>query len=55
MLATSNGKFLNPHRAVQIYEKLAAFEPKCYNFQEWELPIGAAADVAQWEPTISFS
>ena len=54
-LATSNGEFLNPFRDVQIYEKLDGLEPEFYNLEEWELPLGAAADMAQGEPTNSFS
>ena len=55
MLAARNGKFLNPRRGVQIYEKLDGLEPKFFNYQEWELPPGATADMVQGEPTISFS
>ena len=53
MLATSNGRFVNPFRAVQVYEKIDNPNRKLYNFNEWELPTGATAEMFQGEPTIS--
>ena len=54
MLAASNGRFLNPFRALQVYEKIGAPDELFYNFGEWELPFGAKAEIAQGEPTIAF-
>ena len=54
MLATSNGRFVNPFRVAQVCEKLGNPGRKFYNFDEWELPQGASAEMAQGEPTISF-
>ena len=54
MLVTSNGRFLNPNRALQIYEGIAAPHKIFYNYDEWELPLGAEASMVQGEPTISF-
>ena len=45
MLAASNGKFLNPQRAVQIYEKIDDAKSKFYDYEIWELPAGATADM----------
>ena len=45
MLAASNGKFLNPQRAVQIYEKIDDVKSKFYDYEIWELPAGATADM----------
>ena len=45
MLAASNGKFLNPERAVQIYEKIDDVKSKFYDYEIWELPAGATADM----------
>ena len=53
MLATSNGRFVNPFRAVRVYEKIDNPDRKLYNFNEWELPTGATAEMFQGEPTIS--
>ena len=52
MLATSNRRFMNPARAVQVYEKIDAPSHMFYNFNEWELPQGAVVEMAQGEPTI---
>ena len=54
MLVTSNGRFLNPNRALQIYEGVEAPHEILYNYDEWELPPGASANMVQGEPTISF-
>ena len=53
MLATSNGKFLNPFRAVQAYDGIGRPDHKFHNIDEWELPRGAMAEMIQWGPTIS--
>ena len=53
MLVTSNGRFLNPNRALQIYEEIEAPHKIYYNYDEWELPSGAEANMVQGEPTIS--
>ena len=53
MLTTSNGGFLNPFRSVQVYEKIEPPTQLFYNFDEWELPTGAVAEMVQGEPTIS--
>ena len=44
MLAASNGKFLRPQRAVQIYEKIDDVKSKFYDYEIWELPAGATVD-----------
>ena len=54
MLTTSNGRFLNPHRALQVYESVEAPHKIFYNYDEWELPTGASASLEQGEPTIAF-
>ena len=54
MLTTSNGRFCNPLGAVQIYEEIEAPHKIYYNYDEWELPRGAEANMVQGEPTISF-
>ena len=54
MLTTSNGRFLNPHRALQIYESIEAPHTIYYNYDEWELPPGAHAHLVSGEPTISY-
>ena len=54
MLTTSNGRFLNPYRALQVYESVEAPHKFFYNYDEWELPSGASASLVQGEPTISF-
>ena len=54
MLSTSNGRFLNPHRALQIYESIEAPHTTYYNYDEWELPPGAEAHMIGGEPTISY-
>ena len=55
MLTTSNGRFLNPHRALQIYESVEAPHTTYHNYEEWELPPGAHAHLVSGEPTISYS
>ena len=45
MLAASNGKFLNPRRAAQIYEQIDDVKSKFYDYEIWELPAGATADM----------
>ena len=54
MLVTSNGRFLNPFRALQVYEEIGAPNKLFCNFGEWELPVGATAEIVHGEPTISF-
>ena len=54
MIATSNGRFLNPQRALQIYEEIEAPHTLYYNYDEWELPPGAEAHMISGEPTISY-
>ena len=53
MLATSNGRFLNPYRALQVYEKIEPPNELFYDFDEWDLPLGARAEIVQGGPTIS--
>ena len=45
MLATSNGRFANPFRAVQVYEMMGNPDRKFYNSNERELPTGATAEM----------
>ena len=54
MLITRNGRFLNPNRALQIYEEIEAPHHIYYIYDEWELPSGAEAHVVSGEPTISY-
>ena len=54
MLVTSNGRFLNPNRALQIHDGIEAPHEIFYNYDEWELPPGASANMVQGGPTISF-
>ena len=54
MLVSSNGRFLNPFRALQVYEEIGAPNKLFYSVGEWELPVGASAKTVQGEPTISF-
>ena len=53
MLAMSNGRLVNPFRAGQVREKIDKPDRKLRNFNEWELPTGATAEMVQGEPTIS--
>ena len=55
MWAVSNGRFLNPHGALQFYEGLEDSSSKFYNYRGWELPPGATADMVQNDPTVTFS
>ena len=48
------GDLSTPFRAVQVYEEIGRPDNKFYNFDEWELPRGAAAEIIQGEPTVSF-
>ena len=54
MLYASDGRFLNLLRALQVYAKIEPPTQLYYNFDEWELPLGAEAEIAHGEPTISF-
>ena len=45
MLATRNGKFLNPFRAVQAYEEIGSPGHKFHNIVAWEFPRGAMAEM----------
>ena len=45
MLAASNGRFLNPNRALQIYEEIEAPHSLHCNYDEWALPPGASAEM----------
>ena len=54
MLHSSNGRFLNPRRALQIYESIEAPHTFYHNYDEWELPPGATASLVSGEPTISY-
>ena len=53
-MAASSGRFLNPQGALQVYENLEGPRSKFYD-NLWELPVGATADLAKNEPTLSFS
>ena len=55
MSAGSNGRFLNPQGALQVYENLEDLSSKFYNYRAWELPPGATADMVRNDPTITFS
>ena len=54
MLVTSNGRFLSPFRDLQVFGEIKAPNKLFYNSGEWELPIGASANMVQGVPTISF-
>ena len=54
MLVTSNGRFLNPFRDLQVYGDIKAPNKLFYNSGKWELPIGASANMVQGVPSISF-
>ena len=45
MLAASNGKFLNPQRNVQIFGQTDDVKSEFYDYEIWELPAGATADM----------
>ena len=49
MLAASNGKFLNPQRAVQIYEKIDDVKSAFYDYEIRELPAAATANMRSRE------
>ena len=44
---------INLLRDVQVYGEIGRPGHKFYNFNEWELPRGAMAEMIQWAPTIS--
>ena len=54
MLVSSNGRFLNPFRALQVYEEIGAPNKLFYNFGGWERPVAASAKMVLGEPTMSF-
>ena len=45
VLAASNGKFLKPERAVQIYKEIDDLKSKFYDYEIWGLPAGTTADM----------
>ena len=47
-----NGRLLNPNRAVRIFGEINDSTKRYYNFEEWELPEGAQAQLNQGEASI---
>ena len=54
-LAVSNGRFLNPQGGLHVYKNPEGPISKLRNSREWELPVGATADLLRNEPAISCS
>ena len=54
MWAAQNGRFLNPNRAAQVFEEISDSGRRVCNYEEWELPEEAHAQLIQGEATILF-